>query len=149
MYPSLDSGERERAAADTLRACSSAEGYSSNPPESVSPESVGMRACSEFPERIAHSVMPAGNALASLAAHDPLRASLLAAPRLPRPPATPRLHATSERAADGSVPAPVPGASELLTGEPARRSADVAVAVLALAIGFGGGLLLAWILGLV
>src|SRR5687768_231110 len=99
MYPSPDSGEQKRAEVETLRACSSTEGYSSNPPESVSPESVTMRACSEFPERSAHSVMPAGNALASLAAHDPLRASLLVAPRLPRPPATPRLHATSERAA--------------------------------------------------
>src|SRR5688500_9532612 len=85
MYPSLGLGERERAAADALRACSSTEGHSSNPPESGSPDSVGMRACSEFPERSAHSVMPTGNALASLAAaHEPLRASLLASPRLPR-----------------------------------------------------------------
>ena len=109
-----------------------------------------MRACSEFPERNAHSVMPTGNELASLAAaHDPLRASLLAAPRLPRPPATPRLRAASEPAPDGNVPAPAQGASVLMPGEPSRTSSDVLLAALALAVGFGGGLLLAWGLGLI
>jgi hypothetical protein len=149
MYPSLGLGERERAAADALRACSSTEGYSSNPPESVSPESVEMRACSEFPERSAHSVMPTGNALASLAAaHEPLRASLLAAPRLPRPPATPRLRAASEPPPDSNISAEAPGASVLMSSEPSKRS-DLVLAALALAGGFGGGLLLAWALGLI
>jgi hypothetical protein len=149
MYPSPGSGERDGDASNALRACSSTEGYSSNPPEGVSLESVTMRACSEFPERSAHSVMPAGNALASLAAaHDPLRASLLAAPRLPRPPATPRLRVASERDPDVSVRAPAQRASDL-PAERWRRSSDVVLAAVALAIGFGGGLLLAWALGLI
>lgn len=70
----------------------------------------------------------------------------LEAPALPRPPAAPRvsqfLRAEPRSEADSR------GDSGTLT-EPPKRNSQVAWAVFSLLVGFGGGLLVAWLVGFV
>jgi hypothetical protein len=77
--------------------------------------------------------------------------SLLAAPELPKPPASPRLR-------PGRDFTPMPGDHQVSTIRPRvalpstvqpSRSSNLALAVFAVAVGFGGGMLVAWLAGLI
>jgi hypothetical protein len=153
MYPSEFSGERNDGDSAQLSACSSwDEGASSRPPESAAAlDASDLRTCSEFPERMLHSVMPMESSLVSFVATPaPIGESLLEAPQLPRPPATPRLHSLLQQThRSQSLPDPGPLSSPAPSERPAAPLSNILLALLAVGSGFGGGLLLARLFGLI
>jgi hypothetical protein len=105
------------------------------------------------PERAAASFLPGATPAAMI---EPairfVTDSLLAAPELPKPPASPRLR-------PGRDFTPMPGGEPQVstirprvalpsTVQPSRSS-NLALAVFAVAVGFGGGMLVAWLAGLI
>lgn len=103
------------------------------------------------PDRAAASFLPGASPAAMV---EPairfVTDSLLAAPELPKPPPSPRLR-------PGRDFTPMPGdqvstirprATVLSTVQPSRSS-NLALAVFAVAVGFGGGMLVAWLAGLI
>jgi hypothetical protein len=77
--------------------------------------------------------------------------SLLAAPELPKPPHSPRLR-------PGRDFTPMPGHLSALSARPPRelpstvvpsRRSGVALAVFAVLVGFAGGMIVAWLAGLI
>lgn len=93
---------------------------------------------SEAPEPNAESVLPRASAIVRMDPRESIPSRELAAPELPKPPATPRLSQWLRFGESGASPR-----------RGASASTHAGLAAVLLLVGFGGGLLVAWLIGLI